>query len=386
MRILKIKGKDERIIHEQIKKEYGNQAMIISTQQEKPPGIRGFFQKVSYSVTIAVEDEESIEPPKSTVQAVVPEVQVPVSTQIKEPERTAEIDTAKLMLELKSQIEAMRQEVASFQKPATPSVYTQEQPGERSRFYSIVESLKQEGIHEEVLEEILRDTEDKETVEALAVTLYNNISNLLKSSSEESTEEGVIFFIGSTGVGKTTTIAKLTAEYVLNQKKEVTLFTADTYRIAAIEQLKTYADILEVPIHIIYAEEELENQLHAQDHSKYILIDTAGRSHKNEEQMGDIQKLLDRVAHKQVYLVMNMSTQFKDVKKIIDIYKAIVEDFQLIITKMDETDAIGNLMNIVAYAKKPIAYVTTGQNVPDDIEVFQPDEYVKKLLGRIKYE
>ena len=118
----------------------------------------------------------------------------------------------------------------------------------------------------------------------------------------------------------------------------------------------------------------------------HILIDTAGRSHKNGEQMEDMRLLLEKLETKHVYLVMPMSTSYRDVKKIVDAYQSFIPTYQLIITKTDESDELGNLLNIATYARRPIAYITTGQNVPEDIKPFNQDEYVKKLLGRIQYE
>lgn len=379
MRILKIKGKTEEIILDQVKKEYGHKAVVINTQEERKPGIRGLFSKSNWVVTIAIDDEETV-----ACEQVVP-------FQHEEELKSSKNSDHEIILELKNQIEFMRQEVREFKSMADKSIqYSSSMPkekvkAEKALFTQIVQSLKHEGIHEEVIEEMLVNTGQCESIEEAARMLYMNFSKLLPMAPKDQGEK-IIFFVGSTGVGKTTTIAKLTADHVLNKKNKVVLFTADTYRIAAIEQLKTYADILDVPIEIIYSEEELKNYLQKWQECDAIFIDTAGRSHKNTEQIEDMKKLLGSVSEKKVYLVLNMGTNYKDIKKIVDTYKSLVPDFQLIITKMDETDEIGNLMNIAAYAKRPIAYVTTGQNVPDDIEPFNQDEYVKKLLGRIKYE
>ena len=193
----------------------------------------------------------------------------------------------------------------------------------------------------------------------------------------------VVFFIGPTGVGKTTTIAKVASSLSVNDKKKVALLTTDTYRIAAADQLRTYASILEVPFRVIYSEDEL---LIACDDFKdcdYILVDTAGHSHKSEELLArqrSYMACLPETFTKQCFLVVSATTKYKDLKKIVDNYKT-VSEFQLIFTKLDETSTLGSLYNIRCYSESPIAFVTCGQNVPDDIETFNAQRIVKQLLG-----
>lgn len=192
-----------------------------------------------------------------------------------------------------------------------------------------------------------------------------------------------VIFIGPTGVGKTTTIAKIASRYAVEQKKKVALLTMDTYRIAAAEQLRTYANILMVPFRVVYTEEELLTAIQDFQNYDYILMDTAGHSPQNKEQLADMKQLLSRVkklADCQFYLVLSATTKYKDLMKIADSYRQIAE-YKLIFTKLDETEALGNLLNLRLYTDASIAYVTCGQNVPDDIEVFNPQKTVKQLLG-----
>lgn len=198
-------------------------------------------------------------------------------------------------------------------------------------------------------------------------------------------EEGprIVLFIGPTGVGKTTTIAKLAGRYCVEEKKKVALLTADTYRIAAAEQLRTYANILETPFRIIYTPEELQAAVEDYWDCDYIFIDTAGRSHQNTDQLEKMKEMvaaLKRPESYQVFLVLSATTKYRDLQKIADCYGKIA-DFELIFTKLDETEAVGNLLNMKLYTDAPIAYVTCGQNVPDDMEAFNPQKTVKQILG-----
>nr|WP_307992916.1 flagellar biosynthesis protein FlhF [uncultured Niameybacter sp.] len=384
MRILKVKGKDESTLLTQIKKEYGEEAIIISTQLEKAQGLKGLFKKPTYCITIAVEDKEQ----NAEFETVASEF----------------VEETKGMFDyLKNQIEFIKKDIAQvkdiseLKQPLKetmvidkPSIHMEVDEAkeilETPSLYNILKNnLTKEGIQDDVTKRIVEGLEE-EDIEVLARKLYERMSEVMPTVKVEEALPQVVVFIGSTGVGKTTTIAKLTADYVMNKHKKVALFTADTYRIAAIEQLKTYAEILGVPIEVIYSEEDLTKGLEKWKDQDHIFIDTAGRSHKNKEQIDELAKLLQTIDKKQVYLVLNVNTNYKDVKQIVDVYKQFTDSFHLIITKLDETDEIGNLMNIVAYANSPISYITDGQNVPDDIRTFDCDEYVKALLGRISHE
>ena len=189
--------------------------------------------------------------------------------------------------------------------------------------------------------------------------------------------------IGPTGVGKTTTIAKIASKYKVEHDRKVAFFTADTYRIAATEQLRVYANILDAPMSIIYSPEEMNEAIAGAADSDLIFVDTAGFSHRNEEQRNDIKKLIDSVSteyEKEVYLVLSATTKYKDLLEITKSYHKI-SDYKLIFTKLDETSTYGNILNVKLYSGADLSYVTNGQNVPDDIEIFDTQKIVKQLLG-----
>ena len=193
----------------------------------------------------------------------------------------------------------------------------------------------------------------------------------------------VIFFIGPTGVGKTTTIAKLASLLKLNMGKSIAFLTADTYRIAATDQLQTYANILDCPLRVIYSPDEIKSAVRELKDSDFILVDTAGFSHKHEEQKADTKKLIDSLPDKyskEVYLLLSATTKNKDLIDIADAYSEISK-YKIIFTKLDETLRFGNLLNLRLYTGASIAYTTNGQNVPDDISEFDSQYIVKQLLG-----
>ena len=159
--------------------------------------------------------------------------------------------------------------------------------------------------------------------------------------------------------------------------------TADTYRIAAAEQLKTYANILETPFKIIYSAQELNEALKQVADYDLVLVDTAGFSHKNPQQCDDVKRLIDNLSEnyeKEVYLVISATTKYNVLIEIADIYKQKF-DFRMIFTKLDENSCYGNIFNMKMYTGADLSYTTFGQNVPDDIEVFDTQKMVKSLLG-----
>lgn len=193
----------------------------------------------------------------------------------------------------------------------------------------------------------------------------------------------IVLFMGPTGVGKTTTIAKIASNYSVEERQRVALLTADTYRIAAVEQLRTYANILEVPFRVIYSEEEARAAIRDFREYDYVFVDTAGHSHQNQEQLERMKRLFEVMNEEgecQTFLVLSATTKYHDLLRIVSSYKEIA-DFQMIFTKLDETATWGNLLNLKLFTDTPIAFVTYGQNVPNDIEQFNPQKTVKQILS-----
>ncbi len=254
----------------------------------------------------------------------------------------------------------------------------------------IYNTLLDNEVNEKYINQIMDDVEkimqDNSSVDYIVSNTYQKmVLKLGKPCVIEGGSKGprVVFFIGPTGVGKTTTIAKLASKFQLEENKKVALLTADTYRIAAVEQLKTYAGILGVPLNIVYSPEDLAKNISNYDDYDLIMIDTAGFSHKSENQKNDMRTLIDSLPanyDKSVYLVLSATTKYKDLMEIADTYKEI-SDYDLIFTKLDETNTYGNILNIKLYTGSGVSYVTTGQNVPDDIEVIDTQKIVTTLLG-----
>nr|WP_321500062.1 flagellar biosynthesis protein FlhF [uncultured Dethiosulfovibrio sp.] len=186
-------------------------------------------------------------------------------------------------------------------------------------------------------------------------------------------------FIGPTGVGKTTTIAKLAAISSLWEDRKVALATSDTYRIAAVEQLRTYAKILGVPVEVIFEPKDLIKMVKRPD-SDLILLDTAGRSQRDKRRLDEVRELYDAFKPQCVHLVISASSKFRDMLDVIDRMGDIPVS-NLVFTKIDETLTLGPVLEIALNFDIPISFFTFGQNVPNDIEVASADKLVRMALG-----
>lgn len=189
----------------------------------------------------------------------------------------------------------------------------------------------------------------------------------------------VVHFVGPTGVGKTTTIAKLAAEQVLKYHRKVGFITSDTYRIAAVEQLKTYATILNVPLEVVFSPQDLPKAFDQLQDRDIIFMDTAGRNFRNEMYVSELNSLLHTSGKSETFLVLSLTTKYKDMKAIADNFSRFKLD-KVLFTKMDETESFGAVVNLARDFKLQLSYVTNGQSVPDDISVLSEQHIVDRLL------
>lgn len=255
-------------------------------------------------------------------------------------------------------------------------------------YNKLMENEMDEKYANAIINDINASLKKESNIDSILAAVYQKIILKLGEPDGIETDERkkIIFFIGPTGVGKTTTIAKLASDFKLNKGKSVAMVTADTYRIAAVEQLNTYAGILDVPVSVEYSPSEICGCLNEFSGYDVIFVDTAGRSHKNEEQKDELIELINNVknggydADIETFLVLSVTTKYKDLINIADTYKEI-DDYRLLFTKLDETVTLGNIFNLKCYTGAPLSYTTSGQNVPDDIETIDVQKLAKNLLG-----
>lgn len=430
MTIKKFQGKTEEEATAKAIAELGTGAVIMNVKEIKPKGLLRFFKESSYEVTAAVEEAETIRtvtpsPVRTVTPAPTPSpapsptpgninvaADEPIS--IPKPESVKEVFASVENTWTSSMPQGQREEykkdnyaennleekIESLQsllekklvQPMRKEELPKEAPmDENLKFIKMIYGILLENEVDEkyvnqIMDEVEKVMKSGISVDYILSSIYQKM--ILKFGQPQpitltGRKPKVVFFIGPTGVGKTTTIAKIASRFKVEKGKKVALYTADTYRIAAAEQLRTYANILNTPLDIVYSSKELNEELENAGEFDLVLIDTAGFSHKNEEQRNETKELIDHVPEeyeKEVYLVLSATTKYKDLLEIADIYKDNFK-FKLIFTKLDETSCLGNILNMKLYTGADLSYTTYGQDVPEDIELFNTQSIVKLLLG-----
>lgn len=406
MIIKKFLGKTEEEAVANAKKELGNNIVIMNVKEVKRTGVFSFFKPRFVEVTVALEEESERLPRmhREGVIAPVASKTEPAKTEskpfaevlandVKEGSKVEELEEKldNLQTMLKQQFQKQEEQAEEKKTEDKKAENEQEQDASFLKFKKLLyQTMLDNEVDEIYINQIMSEIEKVHKPGmpfdyALANTYQKMILKFGKPEEIGPAEKGpkVVFFVGPTGVGKTTTIAKIASKFCVEDKKKVALLTADTYRIAAVEQLRVYANILNVPFRVIYTVEEVEAALRDFSDYDYIFVDTAGHSHQNKEQKDNMCSFIhcvDGKAQNEVYLVVSATTKYRDLLHIADAYRE-MGNYKLIFTKLDETEAIGNLLNLKLYTGASLSYVTCGQNVPEDIEVFNPQKTVKVLLG-----
>ncbi len=214
--------------------------------------------------------------------------------------------------------------------------------------------------------------------------LAEQLEKLLPTSGPivrvKTTGPHVVALVGPTGVGKTTTIAKLAANLKLREKHRVGLITLDTYRIAAIDQLKKYADIIDSPLKVAGSPEDLRDAIETMSDCDYVLIDTAGRSPKDTLKLNELRNFIAVARPDEVHLVLSTTSSQACVELAVERFCEVRVD-KIIFTKLDEAAHVGVVLNVIRKVNKSLSYVTTGQDVPDDIEVGRGGRLAQIILG-----
>lgn len=240
--------------------------------------------------------------------------------------------------------------------------------------------LRQAEVEESIAHELLRSVPENALSES---TLHSLVAERLVTSGAITLQEAqpkVVMLVGPTGVGKTTTIAKLAAQYALLQKRRVGLITIDTYRIAAVEQLRTYSQIIDVPIRVVYSSNELPAAVREFAGMDIVFVDTAGRSQRNTMQIGELKACCERLSTCEVHLVLSSTTKTRDLYDIVERF-SVMPLHRVIWTKLDESTTFGNMLNVAVKHPLPISYVTTGQRVPEDVEVAEANKLASLVVG-----
>lgn len=417
MLVKKFQGATENEAMLQVKEEMGSQAVILNVKTIKHRGLMRLFKGNVVEVTAALGASEEEEIPGKQVEplfdarvdndfskdlsAVAAKVERSIQQSEKEKayvknlEKAPERNTYDSAIEekLNSLQMLLEQQLNKEESKESEPEEVEEENDELLKFEQLIynamlDSEVKEQYINQIIDEINHANTSKDTtnVDLMLVNIYQKmILKFGSGSTIQPAENGpkLLFFVGPTGVGKTTTIAKVASKLKLEDKKQIAMLTTDTYRIAAAEQLRTYSDILDTPFQVIYTPEELMDAATELTEYDYILVDTAGHSPNNVKQQEDLLQFVHAVPdgyEKEIYLVVSATTKYADLINIVDQY-GVVGKYKLIFTKLDETMAWGNILNLRMYTNAEIAFMTNGQNVPDDIGELDAQAIVRKLLG-----
>ncbi|TFE24411.1 flagellar biosynthesis protein FlhF [Cohnella luojiensis] len=286
-------------------------------------------------------------------------------------------ETSALLLELRSMKEMMTKmaKQQTFRSMPEAVMKWSKRLAEQGVEPSYVEQFA-EAVNQLIAEGI--DNPEDSSYEAARAVLLSWLRNAKGDGIDTSTR--VVHFVGPTGVGKTTTIAKLAADQSFSHRRNVGFITADTYRIAAVDQLRTYADILNVPLEVVFSPSELTRAYKKLSDHDLLFMDTAGRNYRNELFVSEVNSLLAPGEQTETILVLSMTHKYGDMKMVASQFAKYGVN-QLLLTKFDETDSFGAVINLVKEFDFRISYITCGQAVPDDIKPFDPEDLVTRILG-----
>jgi len=358
-------------------RELGSEAVILNSRKVRKKGLRNLFSKPVFEVMVAYDPDDV--PAVKKQKAAAADRERESENEVKRSQVSSEqLDRLDKRIDSIDSLLNDFIEKFSFVKREITYDYSDEVQALLLRM--IENQVREELAHTlaKQTDQMLRKQPDTGASEILEHLILEQLGRPEPILHKKFTQK-VILVMGPTGVGKTTTIVKLAAEFSVKQKKKVGIINTDTYRIGAQEQLQTYADILGTPLQVIYQMDELDVALDEMSDRDIIFIDTAGKRPGDEQHKADILDIIRIARPEDTLLCLAASTGFASVKEMADTY-GFVENYKLLITKLDETKYSGPLLNISWYTQKPLAYVTTGQNVPDDIEVVNVDAIAGQII------
>ncbi|MBP3039481.1 flagellar biosynthesis protein FlhF [Bacillaceae bacterium Marseille-Q3522] len=354
---------------QRIRKEFGDDAVILQSKEKNTGGILGLFKKKQIEVIAAIDPE-----PLKNTNKRPPSMSSHTNTKVSESE--ADKSVSKQLADLNALIRRVAEKQSGVLLPEPVQ--------------AMAEILERQEVDPVISQKIVQQLVEKwyasggkasrkETAGWLAHILKQSLAHL--SFGGNGYEKKFINVVGPTGVGKTTTLAKMAAEAVLTHQKKIAFLTTDTYRIAAIDQLKIYANILNVPMEVCYSLADFKaasNKLKKE--ADVIFIDTAGRNFRNHRYVKDLQSVIDFQSDMETYLVFALTAKQGDMEEIYQQFSILPVD-RFIFTKEDETSTFGAMYNMIRKYQKGAAFMTNGQNVPDDMYTASADVIVNKLLG-----
>lgn len=359
MKIKKFNAPSMPKVMKKVRHELGKDAVILNTKEVASGGFLGFFAKKQLEVVAAI-DPDPIEQEQS----------YPPQKKAGDTRDHKNDHAAKQLGLLQKEIEGMRKYPGSLadindflsRQEVTLEFRTKLMNQLVRMWYASGESMSQTDLY----------TALAERIEDMVATSF--------PAEHQDCFKKYLLLVGPTGVGKTTTLAKIAGKAMLEEQKTIAFITTDTYRIAAIEQLKTYANILDVPVEVVYSHQEFQEAKQKFSGFDLVLIDSAGRNFRQQLFVNELKQTFPSDEAVETHLVFSLTSKYEDMKTI---YKQFAgfDINHVIFTKMDETSTFGAMFNFIKSEKVQPSYVTSGQNVPDDLVAFSPSLMANVMMG-----
>lgn len=419
-----------------VKAELGPDAMILSTKKEKQGGILGFFGKQVVKVTAAIDHHRPAPPPpppvrerpereRTTKEEFENSMLAPLARELRDlrekvevmskrdeelrqrqseqaavvadaPGKTGDgginlnniprqdLEEIKKLL-LNTLVKSQEGGIKSVQWPDAAMQGTAPAPAPAAEKPPLVRELERQGIEPDLQGKIIETVntlpmgQGEETLKGRLGEAFGRLIRFAGNLRMKKNAPRIIALVGPTGVGKTTTTAKLAAMYALNRGNKVALITMDIFRVGAVEQLKTYTKIMGIPLEVASTPKELERAVERHSDCDLILIDTAGRSHKDSDKLEEMKGFLETTIQSDIYLCLSATTKDRELEVILNRF-SIFPISKVVFTKLDECESVGCIVNLLLKANLQIAYFTTGQRVPEDIEVATSEKLAELIL------
>lgn len=375
---------------QRIRKDLGKDAVILNSKVIHTGGFLGLFRKKNIEVIAALDKElnqskvQKLETDKETKPLIKSELVIEKLTK-EELEQSKTSDNNRSENTILQEIKDLK--LLINQLSTDGKLLDEHIP---LPYQKIFNKLRKNNVSLDLLKDIKtkvlehyyyhhQEVNEKEANDFIYHVLVNYIKNL--SFGGFAPQKKYITVIGPTGVGKTTTLAKIASHTMIEKRKKIGFITTDTYRIAAVEQLKTYAKILNTPIEVCYNLQDFQFALEKFRTYDHIFIDTAGRNFKNSKYVEDLKDTIEfNENNMEAYLVFSLTAKEEDLEVIYNQFSNFPID-KLIFTKLDETSQYGSLINLPHKFQKPISYITFGQDVPDDIIEATHEFVINQFVG-----
>jgi flagellar biosynthesis protein FlhF len=354
----------------QVRRDLGGAAVILGTREVRRRRVFGLGAREQVEVTAS--DRAPEPPPAPTIPVAPPSIPEP--------------ETSALEAQFGERLGRLHAMVADLSRAGRIEHLLPDLPTPLVSTYS---SLVEADVPEPLARRIVRDVADRlepdelDRPSAIRAATAGAVGDCLAIAPPIAAVAGarrVVALVGPTGVGKTTTIAKLAADFKLVKGLRPGLVTVDTYRIAAVEQLRTYAEIIGLPLAVANSPAEMGRAIEGLGDVDLVLIDTAGRSPRDEVKIRELAEFLAAAGPDEVHLVLSAAGGEKSLKSAVERFATVHAD-RLILTKLDEAEGLGGVFATLVTANRPVGYITTGQAVPDDIEPARRERLARLILG-----